>query len=56
MANQPAKRYSTKMYKMRGTTKPMALIYDPDTRQWMAVDLSKQKAYATKKAAMAESN
>lgn len=50
---QPAKRRDTKIYFCRHTSRPMAVVYNPETRQWMTVDLSKQKAYTTKKEAMA---
>ena len=51
---EAAKRYTTKMYKTRHTSKPVALVLDPDTRQWVVVDLTKQKSFKTKKEAMAD--
>ncbi len=48
------KRYATKLYKVRHASKPTAIIYDPDSKCWLKVDLSKQQVYASKKEALAE--
>lgn len=46
------KRYATKMYKLRHAAKPTAIIFDPDTKSWIKVDLTKQSTFASKKEAL----